>query len=410
MAFVLKPLSAEWSSSHKQLSLLQTCMFGGELVGGLVWGGLSDRFGRRLTFIGTAALATVFGLASSVAPSLSWFLAARFGLGLAIGGSLSIDFVYFIEFVPAKSRGFRTTFVIFLGICALLYTALIGWFVLPFGWRWFIVACGMPNAFLLVARLGWRWESPRFLLGQGRLKEATAVLTEMAVKNGKSLPPGQLITTCSNCKSQQSSSTWFSPFADVWRAGLMRPVLTMGLMFFAQTFAYYGLTNWLQKLLIEKGIPALHPSILFAVMGIAEIPGLLLTTLLIETRGRKLVFVINFVGSAIATLSMILVQGQVSFLIASACTYFFIVGSWTALYVTTPELFPTSVRSTAFTISHCMGKVAGALSPLIFGLFWDVGMRPVWILLTVAGSFLLAAVTASFLLIETAGSRLQDNI
>lgn len=36
----------------------------------------------------------------------------------SVGGSLSIDFVYFVEFVPTKSRGFRTPFIILLGIMA----------------------------------------------------------------------------------------------------------------------------------------------------------------------------------------------------------------------------------------------------------------------------------------------------
>jgi MFS family permease len=93
-------------------------MFGGELLGGLAWGSISDRFGRRFTFIGTAALATVFGLLSAACPSFNMFLLCRFGLGMAIGGSLSIDFIYFVEFVPASTRGIRTTFIIFLGICA----------------------------------------------------------------------------------------------------------------------------------------------------------------------------------------------------------------------------------------------------------------------------------------------------
>ncbi len=107
-----------WSVTHKQFSLQQSCTFAGELLGGLLWGSLTDKLGRRLTFIGTAALATFFGLLSAVSPNFSTFLITRFGLGVAIGGSLLIDLIYFAEFVPTKSRGIRTTVIIFLGICA----------------------------------------------------------------------------------------------------------------------------------------------------------------------------------------------------------------------------------------------------------------------------------------------------
>jgi putative MFS transporter len=131
---------------------------------------------------------------------------------------------------------------------------------------------------------------------------------------------------------------------------------------------------------------------------------------LIERNGRKLVFLINFFGSAVSTLLLAFVQGTSSFLVVSSMTFFFIVGSWTALYVTTPELFPTAVRASAFTVAHGSGKFAGFLSPLIFAYFWDNQVRPLWFLLIVAGSFVLAAFTAACLLIETAGKRLQDGI
>lgn len=118
MSLIQGPLIAEWKVTNQKLSLLQACVFAGELLGGVFWGSLSDRIGRRLTFIGTAALATVFGLLSAGALNFNMFLLSRFGLGIAIGGSLAIDFIYFVEFVPAGKRGIRTTFIILLGIFA----------------------------------------------------------------------------------------------------------------------------------------------------------------------------------------------------------------------------------------------------------------------------------------------------
>lgn len=118
MSLIAAPLISEWKLAEGEFSLIQSFVFGGELLGGVCWGVLSDKLGRRSTFIGTAAMATVFGLLSACAPNFKFFLATRLGLGVAIGGSLAIDFVYFVEFVPASNRGFRTTFIIFLGICA----------------------------------------------------------------------------------------------------------------------------------------------------------------------------------------------------------------------------------------------------------------------------------------------------
>jgi len=409
MALLQQPLMAQWPDSHTNFSLLQTCIFTGELLGGLVWGSISDKLGRRFTFIGTALLATVFGLLSAASPNMAFFLFTRFGLGLAIGGSHSIDFVYFVEFVPASSRGFRTTFIILLGICSFFYMAGLGYFVLPWSWRAFVLGTGAPSAVLFLIRLFWKWESPRFLLGQGRLDEATKVLRVMAKANGRPLPPGQLISLEPVGKDSKKAP-WYSSYKSILDAGLTRKVATMSILFFGQTFGYYGLTNWLRKLMVAKGVTNLSTCSMFMIIGVAEIPGLLLSTLLIESKGRRLVFLVNFFGSAISSLLLVFVSGYYSFLAVYALLYFFIVGSWTALYVTTPELFPTTVRASAFTVSHCCGKVAGALSPIFFGSLWDLKVNPMVILLIISGSFGVAALTAAALLMETAGQRLQDAV
>lgn len=229
----------------------------------------------------------------------------------------------------------------------------------------------------------------------------------MARKNQRPLPPGQLISLTSLRPQQRP---WYAPYSDIIGAGLLAPVLTMSMLFFGQTFGYYGLVNWIKKLMVARGITDLSPCMFFTIIGIAELPGLLLTTIMIEKKGRRLVFLMNFFGSAISALCLVFVQGRTSFIAVSGLTFFFIVGSWTALYVTTPELFPTTVRASAFTVAHSSGKLAGLLSPLIFGALWDRGVPPVWILIIIASSFVLAAMTAAGLLIETAGKRLEDGL
>lgn len=115
---ILGALAYEWPYSLHILGNMQSALFAGELLGGFLWGNLSDLIGRRVSFVGTAVLATLFSGLCALSPNFYTLLASRFGLGLAIGGSLSIDFVYFVEFVPARSRGVRTTWIIFFGICA----------------------------------------------------------------------------------------------------------------------------------------------------------------------------------------------------------------------------------------------------------------------------------------------------
>jgi putative MFS transporter len=113
------PLMEQWPDVPDwKFAYLASATFAGELLGGLGWGAISDRLGRKTTFAGTALMAAIFGMMGAFVPCFYTFAITRFCLGLAIGGSLAIDFVYFVEFVPATSRGFRTTFIILLGIMA----------------------------------------------------------------------------------------------------------------------------------------------------------------------------------------------------------------------------------------------------------------------------------------------------
>lgn len=120
---LIKPaLLAAWPSfDNKRQGALLSLTFAGEMAGGLVWGLLSDRIGRRWTFLGTSAMAALFGTAAALSPCFYTFTMARFLLGFAIGGSLSIDIIYFVEFVPARSRGLRTIPIILFGIMACMY-------------------------------------------------------------------------------------------------------------------------------------------------------------------------------------------------------------------------------------------------------------------------------------------------
>ena len=64
----------------------------------------------------TSALMCLFGFSLLLAQSYDQFCWLRCLLGFAIGGGLSVDFVYFIECIPAKNRSFRTSFIILIGI------------------------------------------------------------------------------------------------------------------------------------------------------------------------------------------------------------------------------------------------------------------------------------------------------
>lgn len=179
---------------------------------------------------------------------------------------------------------------------------------------------------LFLGRIFWRWESPRFLLARDRVYEADQVLQTISRWNGRQLPRGRLAAIPASAKNPINAKNPDKPRI------FGGQIISAALLFFCQTFGYYGLTVWIRNLAIARGIGNLDPAITFVVIGVSELPGLALTTALIERAGRKVVLLVNFIGSASVSLALMWVTGRTAFLLVSSATYFFIVGSWAGMY------------------------------------------------------------------------------
>ncbi len=79
-----------------------TLFFLGMLIGAAVFGRLADKYGRRRVLLITVACDAVFGLLSAFAPSFGILLFLRFMTGVAVGGTLPVDYAMMAEFLPAK--------------------------------------------------------------------------------------------------------------------------------------------------------------------------------------------------------------------------------------------------------------------------------------------------------------------
>lgn len=113
----IKPfIQSKWSLNSEQLGLISTMTFLGEIVGGIVWAHLSDRHGRERVFMATSVSMFFFSLCLPFCWTFRQFCWLRLLLGFAIGGGLSVDFVYFIECIPPRNRSFRSAFIILIGI------------------------------------------------------------------------------------------------------------------------------------------------------------------------------------------------------------------------------------------------------------------------------------------------------
>ncbi|MBC11853.1 MAG: MFS transporter [Rhodothermaceae bacterium] len=161
----------------------------------LVSGPLSDRFGRRKILFLAATLYAISAIASALAPSFGFLVAARMIGGLGVGASLIIAPLYIAEIAPPAMRGQMVSFNqlnIVIGITVAFFTNFLilqladspaAWaqsLGLTDGpWRWMLGLETLP-AILYFVGLFFVPQSPRWLLMQGRRDEALPIM-KMAV-------------------------------------------------------------------------------------------------------------------------------------------------------------------------------------------------------------------------------------
>ena len=196
-------IAAQWNLSGGQVGLLTSLTFAGMAVGSLLAGVTGDRYGRRVTYMYNLLLYTVGALLAAFAPNLGVLLAARLIVGVGLGGELNTGLTLVAELMPTRVRGAAVATVNIaaggLGIfassalAALLLGPLEGALGGPtVAWRWLLGLLVLP-ALLVFA---YRWflpESPRYLVVDGQVGAANAVLTRLAA-NRLQLPKGTPIT------------------------------------------------------------------------------------------------------------------------------------------------------------------------------------------------------------------------
>ena len=168
----------------------------GCLVGSLISGGLSDRFGRKRLLILAGFLFTGTGILTALAPNFSFFIGNRLLGGVAIGLASNLSPMYIAEISPAAMRGKFVSVNQLTIVIGILAAQLVNWLIAEpvpagataadilaswngqAGWRWMFGAEAVP-AFLFFLLMFLIPESPRWLVKNGREAEAGKILARV---------------------------------------------------------------------------------------------------------------------------------------------------------------------------------------------------------------------------------------
>uniref|UniRef100_A0ACD5UUC4 Uncharacterized protein n=1 Tax=Avena sativa TaxID=4498 RepID=A0ACD5UUC4_AVESA len=445
LSFVGPSVQLEWDLTAHQESMITSVVFVGELLGAYSWGVVSDHYGRRKGFLFTAIVTSGAGFLSSFAPNYVSLLALRFLVGIGLGGGPVLG-SWFLEFVPAPTRG--TWMVLFSAFWTVgtIFEASLAWAVMPkFGWRWLLALSSVPS-FLLLLFYAITPESPRFLCMKGRITEAVDVLEKMARINNVSLPSGKLVSEKNIELDEVSESATLlsaaaagkeeeeidsikeddgSNFGGIKSVSkllspkLFRATVLLWMAFFGNAFSYYGivlLTSELSngnRICAKEEVESVHSNnaSLYKnvfISSFAEIPGSIVSAMIVDRVGRRLSMASMLFTSCIFLFPLVFSRTEILTRISLFGARLCIAASFTIVYIYAPEIYPTSVRATGIGIASSVGRIGGILCPLVAVALVHNCQQTTSILLFELVVF-LSGVAVMFFPFETKGTRLSDN-
>ncbi|MEV6036707.1 MFS transporter [Nonomuraea sp. NPDC052116] len=372
VAFLLPSAQDAWGLSNGQLGLIGSATPFGFLFGATVAGLLGDRIGRKKVMMYALAFYAAFSVVAAFAPNYEVFLGSRVLAGAGAGAESAIIAPFLSEFVPAKRRGW------FIGALAGFFSfgfvmaALIGRFVVPTmddGWRIAQVITALP----IVMLLWWRRslpESPRFLLQNGRVDEAEAVVADLERRveraTGQPLPP--VPESAAQPATNTAKVNLLSALRFLWSPAMARRTAVTWLIWFVITFSYYGFFSWIPTLLVQRGITVTKSFEFSIIIYLAQVPGYFSAAWLSERLDRKNTIAIYLSGSAVSAFWLSQMDTPATITLAGAVLSFFLNGTYAGVYSYTPEVFPTWIRATGTGLSSAFGRVGSILAPTIIGL------------------------------------------
>src|SRR6204780_6009804 len=186
IAFVLPILVPLWHITPPEIGILIGASYVGQIIGALAFSWGAERYGRVPCAAAATAIYAVMSLACAAAWSFNILLAFRFIQGIGVGGEMPVAATYISELSRARGRGRFFLLYEMIFPIGLMVTGQVGAGLVPLmGWQIMFLIGGIPGLIIVLMLLRLP-ESPRWLIGKGRLAAAEAVIRRLEEASTKS--------------------------------------------------------------------------------------------------------------------------------------------------------------------------------------------------------------------------------
>jgi MFS family permease len=371
-----------------QIGLLASWYIIGAVLGALVFGWATDRFGRRKLFFVTLVVYLTGVLLTACSWNLWSFCLFRFLTGAGIGGEYSAINSAIDELIPARLRG-RVDLIVngsyWLGAAAgsLSTIVILNPHLLPIniGWRLGFAVGGVIGLVVLFLR---RYvpESPRWLLTHGHPEQAERVAAnierQVREDTGQELSPP--VGTC--LRIRPLTSYGFGLIArTMFKQYRARAALGLALMI-SQAF-FYNSVFFTYPLVLTQfyGVPGEHTGLYLLPFAVGNFLGPLTLGHFFDIWGRRIMISGTYTISALllAATAILFARDAISPIeqtVLWTVIFFFASPAASSAYLTVSEIFPLETRGLAIAFFFAVGTaIGGVFAPWLFGSLIGSGSR-----------------------------------
>jgi benzoate transport len=372
LGFLLRPISIDLGLTPPEAASLVTATLIGAVIGGIVFGMLSDRYGRVRVLTWTILVFAGFTGLCALAQGYWDLLAYRTIAGVGLGGEFGIGMAMVAEVWPASKRARVSCYV-------------------GLGWQLGVLAAALITP-LLLPLIGWRG-----MFAVGILPAFAAYFIR------HTLDEPELFVAKVQQEPQQKESSLHLLIKDSATAKMS---LGMVILCSVQNFAYYGVMIWLPSYLSTRFGFALTQSAAWTSVTIAGMAlGIFLFGHIADRLGRRPTFLTYMLGAAIMVVAYSRLTDPAALLFGGAVMGFFVNGMLGGYGALMSELYPTVARATAQNVLFNIGRAVGGFGPLVVGAVAAAYSFQIAIAL-LATLYILDVIALLFLIPERRGAAL----
>jgi MFS family permease len=370
LGFMLAPISAELALTSTQAGSLVTWTLMGAVAGGLIFGTMSDHFGRIRVLTWTILIFAGFTGLCAFARAYWDLVAYRMMAGLGLGGEFGIGMALAAEAWPASKRARVSSYVALGWQTGVLLAAFVTPMLLPvIGWRGMFLVGLLPALVAFIVRR--TLDEPEIFVKKHAAKKENSF--RLLVQDGKTV----------------------------------RTTVGIAILCSVQNFGYYGIMIWMPSYLATSHGFSLTKSAMWTAMTVLGMAGgNLAFGQLADRIGRKPIFILFQIGAVITVFLYSRVTDPNMLLWVGGIMGMFVNGMMAGIGALISEAYPTAARATAQNVLFNIGRAVGGLGPLaVAALTAKYSFTAAIALL--ASIYVLAIIATLFLIPELKGKELE---